>query len=192
MFRRESQRQNVEEDRRGYGGGSRSPTVEVKHPPVILPHPQIVPFEESDCGGEAWEELESEKATERQGERIESKEHSGNSTGKSDNGETREKVGEKIVGRDRLGGERACGGAGQNAPIKKCIRRGASVIVFICEVVYRCAKSKRWRFAHRHRLREERACGKLSKPTKLSTEERGCGPRRLPHVSRRGGEHSHG
>ena len=33
--------------------------------------------------------------------------------------------------------ERGCGGAGQNAPIKKCIRRGASVIVFIREVVYR-------------------------------------------------------
>ena len=46
--------------------------------------------------GEAWEEIEHKKAKERQGERTDLKEHSGNSTGKLDKGEKREKVGEKI------------------------------------------------------------------------------------------------
>ena len=95
MFRRESQRQNVEEDRRGYGGR----------------------FEESDCGSEAWEEIESPEKG--QGTRTDL------TSGKSTGSETREKVGEKIVGRDDF-------------------------------------------------------------------EERDCGPRRLPHVTHRGGEHSHG
>ena len=75
--------------------------------------------------------VERERAKERQEELGKEKggDPSGNVSQRGDEGRAREKaaekVGEEIVGRDRLrGGERACGGAGQNAPIKKCIRRG--------------------------------------------------------------------
>lgn len=46
--------------------------------------------------GEAWEEIEKEKAKERQGQRTDQDEHCGQSTTKSEQGKRREKVGEKI------------------------------------------------------------------------------------------------
>jgi hypothetical protein len=88
-FDENPQRQNVEEDRRGYGGR----------------------FEESDCGSEAWEELESEKAKGRK------KEATGHTQkfAEAESGEAKEKaaekVGEKIGGRDRFE-ESDCGDAG--------------------------------------------------------------------------------
>ena len=75
-FDENPQRQNGEEDRRGYGGR----------------------FEERGCGGEAWEELEREKAKERKGERTDLTQN----FAEGDKGEAKERMSEGGKGTQKL------------------------------------------------------------------------------------------
>ena len=229
-FDENPQRQNVEEDRRGYGGGSRSPTVE-----ELAVERERAKKRQEEMGRNHGEDTSSGKVSKTSDEGGSARDKAaekvnadGSGKGSSDltnhdqdeGHDSWERAAEKTdFSKDSLskgkqvkdklseGGVQNASGSDlheQRWPFGVDSELGASGRSWrsrpfeeMLEIEKRRGEEPQGPNSSKNLLESEgdaktRAAEKINADVSGRFEERACGPSRLPHVSHRGGEHSHG